>query len=140
MLDTKDNIKGKFGDAADKAMAGPQEVWDKTRATGKAPEGAAAGGLVEAVKEKVQDVATGASELAGKAKDTAQEWASSVGSAAVQARDKAVELTSAAVSKAEDLGLEVTKLIRRYPLQALLVGFGVGFGAGILAAQLLRRS
>jgi ElaB/YqjD/DUF883 family membrane-anchored ribosome-binding protein len=92
------------------------------------------------IKAKVQDVAAGASVLAGKAKDTAQEWASSVGSAAMQARDRTAELTSAAVSKARDLGKDLTTLIRRHPLQALLVGVGVGFGAGFLAAQLLRRS
>ena len=135
MPDMKDRITGKIDDAADKAKGWTQGVSDQARAPGKGPEGSTAGGIVEAVKEKVHDVAVGASDLAGKAKDTAQEWASAVGGAAVQAKDKAVELVSAAASKAGDLGHSVTALIRRYPLQALLVGFGVGF----LVAQVIRR-
>jgi ElaB/YqjD/DUF883 family membrane-anchored ribosome-binding protein len=117
MQDTKDKIAGKFDDAANKAKGWTPEVSDKARAPEQAPEGSTAGGIVNAVKEKVHDVAVGASDLAGKAKD------------------KVVEFASAAASKAGDLGQGVTALIRRYPLQALLVGFGVGF----LVAQLIRR-
>lgn len=97
-------------------------------------------GVGEAVKEMVHTVGADASNLVGQARDTAQQWASSAGGAAVQAKDKAAELTSAAVNKVEDIGEEIATLIRRYPLQALLVGFGVGCGAGFLAAQLMRRS
>jgi ElaB/YqjD/DUF883 family membrane-anchored ribosome-binding protein len=101
-----------------------------------------------AVKEKAHDVAACANELAGKATDKAQEWASSVGDAAVHAKDKAQqwassvgdaavhakdmakEAASATVEKAGDLGKEVTALIRRYPIPALLLGVGAGFLLG----------
>lgn len=106
----------------------------------KNAKGVTTAGVGEAVKEMVQTAGADASKLMGQAKDTAQQWASSVGGAAVQAKDKAAELTSSAVSKVEDIGAEVTALIRRYPLEALLVGFGVGCGAGLLLAQLMRRS
>jgi ElaB/YqjD/DUF883 family membrane-anchored ribosome-binding protein len=132
MLDTKENLKGKFDDAADKPKGWTQEVRDTARAT--------AGGIVEAVKEQVQAVGAGASGLAGMAKDTAQEWASSVGGAAVQVKDKARDVASAAAEKAGEVGQDFTALIRRHPLQALLAGFGVGFVVGFLMAPVLRRS
>jgi predicted trehalose synthase len=127
MLDTKENLKGKSEAAA-----------VRTTATGS--EGSMAGGIVEAVKEQVQAVASGASGLAGKAKDTAQEWASSVGGAAVQAKDKARDVASAAAEKVGELGPDLTALIRRHPLEALLAGFGMGFAVGFLVAHVLRRS
>ena len=128
MLDTKENLKGKIDDAADKAKGWTQE----TRST--------AGGIVESVKEQVQAVAAGASGLAGMAKDTAQEWSSSVGGAAVQAKDKAGDVASAAADKVGELGQDLTALIRRHPLRALLAGCGVGFAVGFLVAHMLRRS
>jgi hypothetical protein len=84
-------------------------------------------GVVETVKEKIHDLGLGMSELASKTKDTAQEWASSAADLAGQAKDKAVEFASTAGHKVGDFGQEVTDLIRRYPLPALLIGFGLGF-------------
>src|SRR5262245_21985235 len=82
-------------------------------ARGKAEET----GVVETVKEKVQDVAAGASALASRATETAQEAASVV------------------AEKAGDFSEEVTRLIRRYPMQALLVGLGVGFLMGQITTR-----
>jgi ElaB/YqjD/DUF883 family membrane-anchored ribosome-binding protein len=133
MLDTKENLKGKFDDEADKG-------WTQARATATGYEASTAGGIVEAVKERAQAVAAGASGLAGMAKDTAQEWGSAVGSAAVHARDKVRDVASAAAEKAGELGQDLTALIRRHPLQALLAGVGVGFAVGFLVAHVVRRS
>ena len=139
MLGTKDNITGKM-DAADKAKGPIPEISAMARATGKEPEGSTAGGVVEAVKEKVQDVAAGASELFIQGKDTAQEWAATAANAAGQVKDKAVELASTAADSVGDLGQDVTRLVRRYPFQALLIGFGVGCGVGFLLARATRHS
>lgn len=136
MLDTKDNLKAQIDDAAAKANGWTQEARDKARATAKGCDGSTAGVIMDGVKEQVQAVAAGASELAGKAKDTAQEWASSVGDAAVEARDKAREVASAAADKVSEVGQDITALIRRHPLPALMAGFGLGF----LVAHVLRRS
>lgn len=97
---------------------------------------ASSGGVLEAVKEKAQGVAAGAADLAGRAKETAQEWASAAGDAAGQAGEKVQEAASYAADKAGDFGQELTRLVRRYPVPALLIGFGVGF----LLAQTMRRS
>jgi hypothetical protein len=48
--------------------------------------------------------------------------------------DKVQEVAAAAAEKVGEVGQDVTDLIRRYPLPALLVGIGVGF----LLAHLLR--
>jgi hypothetical protein len=136
MPDMKDRLKGGIESAADKANEWTQEAGNLTRIAGKKLEESKPGGVVEAVKESVHDMAAGASDLAGKATETAKEWASSVGDAAVHAKDKAQEVVSAAAEKAEDVGKELTTLIRRYPVQSLLVGFAIG----LLTAQLVRRS
>ena len=140
MQNTQENFERKIDYAADKIKGGTQEVKDKARTLGRAPDGSMVGDIVEAVKEQVQTVAAGASGLAGMAKGTAQEWASSVGSAAVQAKDKARHVASAATEKAGEVGEDLTALIRRHPLPALLAGIGVGFAVGFFAAHALRRS
>jgi ElaB/YqjD/DUF883 family membrane-anchored ribosome-binding protein len=136
MTDVKDNLKGGIETAAGKANEWSHEAGNRARHPAKKLEEPRAAGVVEAVKEGVQDVAAGASELAGKATETAKEWASSIGDAAVHAKDKAQEVVSAAAGKAEVVGEEFTSFIRRYPLQSLLVVFAAGF----LTAQLVRRS
>jgi ElaB/YqjD/DUF883 family membrane-anchored ribosome-binding protein len=134
--DMKEKIRDRIENAADKAKEWTQEAGKPARVAGKKLEESKAGGVVDAVKESIQDVAAGATELAGKATETAKEWASSVGDAAVHAKDTAQEVVSAAAEKTGDVGKELTTFIRRYPLQSLLVGFAVGF----LTAQLVRRS
>jgi hypothetical protein len=123
--DTSGTVPGKPERPADQGKGGTQVASDKT----KEPTSGVAG----AVKEKVEDMAAGASQLAAKVKDTAEEWASSVGGATVQAKEKAKEVAGAAAEKVGEMGQDVTDLIRRYPLPALLVGVGVGF----LLARLL---
>jgi ElaB/YqjD/DUF883 family membrane-anchored ribosome-binding protein len=136
MPDMKDKLRGGIESAADMANEWTHEAGHQARAAAKKLDEPKAGGMVEAVKEGVQDAAAGASELAGKVTETAKEWASSVGDAAVHAKDKAQEAVSAAAEKAGDVGQELTTFIRRYPMQSLLVGFAAGF----LTAQLVRRS
>jgi ElaB/YqjD/DUF883 family membrane-anchored ribosome-binding protein len=136
MPDTKEKLKGGIESAADKARDWTQEAGNQARVAGKRLEESKAGGVAEAVKESVQDVAAGASELACKVTETAKEWASSVGDTSVHAKDKAQEVVSAVSEKAGDVGKELTTFIRSYPLQSLLVGFAAGF----LTAQLVRRS
>lgn len=133
MLDTKENLKGKIENAADKG-------WTQARSTATGYEAPTAGGIVDAAKERMQSVATGASDLAGMAKDAAQEWASSVGGAAVCAKDATRDVASATAVKVGELGQDLTEFIRRHPLQSLLAGLGAGFAVGYLVANVARRS
>jgi ElaB/YqjD/DUF883 family membrane-anchored ribosome-binding protein len=84
------------------------------------PESSPAGTIANVVTEKAKDLVSGA-------KDTVQEWGSAAAEAACQTKHKAQELASTAAHKAESFGEDMTNMIRRYPMQALLVGFGVGF-------------
>ena len=90
----------------------------------------AATGVVETVKDKMRAMATDVSDLVTKTKDTAQEWASSAADAAVDAKDKAVEMASMASHKVGDVGHASNVLMRRYPIQTVLIGIGVGFFLG----------
>jgi hypothetical protein len=84
--------------------------------TGSKPEGGVAG-VVESVKEKAQDLASGVASRAGDAWDSA--------------RQGAQQAYAAVADTAGDAFGEVTGFMRRYPMATLLVGFGLGF----LAAQ-----
>ncbi len=75
-----------------------------------------AGGVMDTVKEKAQDLASGASELAGRAGEKVQEWASSAQDMAGEAWDS------------------FTNVIRRNPIPSVLIALGVGF----LLAQAIR--
>jgi ElaB/YqjD/DUF883 family membrane-anchored ribosome-binding protein len=88
--------------------------------------------LVSKATDKAQEWATSVGDAAGHAKDKAHEWASSVGDAAVHAKDKVQQCASATAEMAGDLGKDVTALVRRYPIPALLVGVGAGFLLGQL--------
>lgn len=126
----------------------------KGSSTAKATDESGGESALEAVKGAVQEAAAGASKLASQGRDTAQEWAGAVADAAGHAKDsaqqwagaaadavdqakgKAAELAATAADRVEDFGQDVTRLIRRYPLQAVLLGVGVGF----LLARVTRHS
>jgi hypothetical protein len=65
--------------------------------------------VVETVSTKAKELAAGAAEMAGYTKDKVQDWASS------------------AAEMGEDAWDSFVGIIRRYPVPALLIGFGLGF-------------
>jgi ElaB/YqjD/DUF883 family membrane-anchored ribosome-binding protein len=93
-------------------------------------------GVGDTMKEKMHDVATGVSDLVTKTKDTAQDWASSAADAAGHAKDRAVQMASTTAHKVGDAGEELNALIHRYPVQAVLVGCGVGFLLGLAVQRM----
>jgi ElaB/YqjD/DUF883 family membrane-anchored ribosome-binding protein len=103
-------------------------------------EGSSSTGIMETAKEKAKDLTSGASDIMSGAKDKVQEWASTAADTASEAagfvKDKAQEYAGVAMDKAQDFGREATDLVRRYPIPALLIGFGLGF----LAARLISRA
>jgi ElaB/YqjD/DUF883 family membrane-anchored ribosome-binding protein len=134
MIELKERITDKIDNAGAKAKAVTDKVAGIADEVREKEQKASVTGIIDAVKEKVKDAAAGATDLAGKAKEKVEDWASATADAAGHAKDKAQEVATAAVHKAEDLGHEVTKLIQRYPVQALLVGFGIG----LLLAKITR--
>ena len=107
---------------------------------GMSPRHEGSTGIMETAKEKAKDLTDSASDIVSGAKDKVQEWASTAAEAtsdaAVMVKDKAQEYAGVAMDKAQDFGRETTELIRRYPIPALLIGFGLGF----LAARLISRA
>lgn len=80
-------------------------------------------GVVATAVEKAKDAAGAVADYAGQAQEKVQEWASTAKEYASDAYDR----TGEALQYAGD---ETTNLIRRYPIPALLIGFGIGFLLG----------
>lgn len=93
------------------------------------PEGT--GGVISTVKETTQNLAGAAGNLAGQAKDKAQEWTAAAAETMSQARDTTGEWAATAARRtgetAQEVGQQLTELIRRYPVPALLASFALGF-------------
>jgi uncharacterized protein YjbJ (UPF0337 family) len=82
-------------------------------------------GVAATVTSAAQDVASQVTETAGTAATKAQEMA---GSAATVVTDTAAGVGTYVQEKGlQGLSDDLTQLIRRYPVPALLVGLGIGF-------------
>jgi len=86
---------------------------------------------VDSAAEMVISAADKAKDMAAIAREMIRDMASETGQKAIQTKDKMLEFKTAAAEKASSVvrgaGHEVTDLIRRYPIQSLLVGLAVGF-------------
>ncbi|HEY2786153.1 MAG TPA: hypothetical protein VGJ05_14395 [Fimbriiglobus sp.] len=93
-----------------------------------------ASGVIDSVKDEVKAVAHSVSDLASGAKDKVRDLADEAGQTARHAADKvqkwADDTYEATTQTAGDFGREVTAFVRKYPVPALLVGFGVGMLLG----------
>jgi ElaB/YqjD/DUF883 family membrane-anchored ribosome-binding protein len=98
--------------------------------------------VLDTAKDKVKEVASGAADFASAARDKAKDLAvtakdkvkdmvAATDELAVRAKEKVQDWTSTAADKTgetfQEVGQEFTALVRRYPVQSLLVGFAVGF-------------
>src|SRR5262249_21128847 len=122
MADMKDRANRGIDNAADKA---------KNAAEGAKQE---AHGFVDRAKEGASHLMEKAGDYAGQARDKVSEWAGDAGEAARHAGNKVAEWAGdaydATAEKVSDFGKEVTSLIRRHPLPAVLIGFGLGLLLG----------
>ena len=91
-----------------------------TTGPGETKEQGDVGGAAPGEAGAVEGVVAAVGEAAGQVKDKVQEWATT-----------AADKTGGA---AGDVGRGLTDLIRRHPLPALLVGFGLG----LLLARTMR--
>lgn len=137
METTKDKVKGTIGDVASMAHratdAGAGRLHQATdTAADRAREGTdKAAGVVSAIGEKAHDVAAAVGDYATQAKESVQHMASSAASKVEHAGEAVRDWTSDAVQHPGQYlkagGDELTSLVRRYPIPALLVGIGIGF-------------
>jgi hypothetical protein len=77
------------------------------------------GGMAGAVKDKVNDLTSSASEMAGQVRDTAKEWAGSAADTVGQGWDSTRQTVQGGID-------EATAFIRRHPGASLLAAFGLG--------------
>jgi hypothetical protein len=94
------------------------------------PETTGSSGLASTAAEKAREVAAAAGDLAGQATGKVQELAATAAEKAGQAKDRVQEWAAASTDRAGEAVREVandlTDLVRRYPIPALLIGFGLG--------------
>ncbi len=99
-------------------------------------------GAIDSVPGKAKELASNASEFVGHTKDKVKQWAhdarenineaaSATGEMAHNAKDRAQELTANAIHQASEVvstaGEEVTRAIRKYPIQSVLLGAALGY-------------
>jgi ElaB/YqjD/DUF883 family membrane-anchored ribosome-binding protein len=118
-----------MADAHNKMKSGIDTAADKAK--NAADEGQ---GMLDRAKAGASHLADKAGEYAGQARDKVAEWAGDAGKTAKDAGNKVAEWAGDAyeytAEKAGDFGQEVTSLIRRHPLPAVLIGFGIGLLLG----------
>jgi ElaB/YqjD/DUF883 family membrane-anchored ribosome-binding protein len=125
----KDRAKDAINNTADKAKSATDaaaNAADKAKQSG--------GGVMDSIRDEVKDVAHSVADFAHGAKDRLKEYAGEAGDTAKHAADKvqhwAGDAYDATAHAAGDFGKEVTALVRKYPVPALLVGFGIGMLLG----------
>lgn len=99
-------------------------------------------GAIDTVADKAKEFASNASEFVGHTRDKVKEWAhtakdnvtdaaSATGAMAINARDKAQEIATNAIHNAGDAmhtaSEEITRAIRKYPVQSVLLGAALGY-------------
>ena len=150
MAETRDKVK----DGIDSAAQGAKRAVDRTADTlqgaqhstmgntgTSAGAGSSGGGMMDtakqglsAVADKASAVADKAGEYASQARDKVRDWAGDAGEGVGQATDKVQHWAEDAYQFSGEhlgeFGRECTSLIRRYPVQALAVGFGLGLLLG----------
>ena len=135
MADLKERTKDAIDTAADKG----RDFTDQASRAGQYVK-EQAGQFASTAVDKAKDMAGTVAGAAGQVKEKVQDWGNcagdSIGRAAESARDvasQAYDRTGEAVKYGAD---ELTSLVRRYPIPAVLIGLGVGF----LLARSMRNS
>jgi hypothetical protein len=125
----RDKAKGAIDTGAERAKQGVDRASDTIQgARGNT------GGVMDTAKDTAQSAVNAVSDFAGQARERVEGWAGDVGSAAQHSGEKvqrwAGDAYEATADTMGDFGREVTSMVRRYPIPALLVGFGVGLLLG----------
>ena len=114
----KGNVKSGIDTAADKA----KNLTER------------AAGVAENVRDRAEGMMNRAGDVAGQVQDKAREWAGDAYDSAKDVGQRAQRWAGDAYDYAADnlgdFGKEVTTLVRRHPIPAILIGFGVGLLLG----------
>jgi len=89
-----------------------------------------AGNAMGAVKDEARSAMNAVTNFAGEAKDKVQEWSNDAMGTAKNAGEAvqrwAGDAYEGAASTMKNFGGEATDLVKKYPIQSVLIGFGVG--------------
>ena len=133
MNDLRDKTKGAIDTGASQAKQGV----DKAAAAGRDLK-STTGNMMDTVKEGAQQAASTVAEYAGTAKDKVQEWGQGAMENIAPTADKvqhwAQDAYGVTADSLQDFSQETTRLVRKYPLTSLMIGFG----AGLLIGRLMR--
>lgn len=129
MAETRDKVK----EGIDTAAQGAKRMTDRAADHFQGSQ-STGGGLMDTAKQNVNAVADKASDIAGQAREKVREWAGDAGEGVTQAADKVQHWAEDAYQYSGEhlgeFGREATAMIRRYPIQALAIGFGLGLLLG----------
>lgn len=110
------------------------DVKEQTRGMDNACECGSATGVADTVRQASESAYNAASGMVGHAKERMEELKSEAGTAARQACDQvqqwAGEAYDCTTKAMGSLSAEVTEVVKRYPIQSVLVGFGIGLLIG----------
>lgn len=134
MAETRDKVK----EGIDTAAQGAKRLTDRAADTMQSAQTAVGGkpgeGLMDTAKHGINAAADRAGEIAGQAREKVREWAGDAGESVSHAADKAQHWAEDAYQysgeQLGEFGRECATAIRRYPIQALAVAFGVGLLLG----------
>ena len=131
MADTRDKMK----EGIDTAAQAAKRTTDRVADTAQSVQGSAqqaSGGVVETARSAVESATSAVADYAGQARDKVREWAddAQLGRTADRMQHWAEEAYDVSGEKMGEFGREVTRMIRRYPLPALAIGFGLGLMLG----------
>jgi ElaB/YqjD/DUF883 family membrane-anchored ribosome-binding protein len=127
MADIKDRVKGAIDTGADKAKSFTDQAAAAAKDANGGGAGHQSGGFMDTVKDNAESAMHSVGDFAGHARDRIGDYAGRVGDKVSHWAEDAYD---SAGHYAKDFGQEVTGLVRKYPVQSLLVGFGVGLLLG----------
>jgi len=125
MNEFKEKKKGGLEAAADL----PNDTFDQSASTSQNIK-QAAGKACVAVSDEAKSASGAIATLAEEAKDKAQEWSNEALEVAKQTGEKvqqwATEAYEGTAATMKTFGSEATEMVKKFPIPALLIGFGVG--------------
>ena len=137
MVDVKDRVNAMIDTAGEKSKdLTDQETRVAKGATDNQLTGAASvqchdGGLMDTLKDNAESAIHSVGDMVGHARDR-------IGASAAKAGDKVQHWAKDAYGASGSFRKEVAGLVRKHPIQSLLIGLGVGLGVGLLVGRVVR--
>jgi ElaB/YqjD/DUF883 family membrane-anchored ribosome-binding protein len=137
MVDVKDRVNAtidtageKSTDLTDQAARVAKSATDN-QLTGAASVQCHDGGLMDTLKDNAESAIHSVGDLVSHARDR-------IGASAAKAGEKVQHWAEDAYDASGNFRKEVARLVRKHPIQSVLIGIGVGLGVGLLVGRVVR--